>query len=315
MAIAESSRVRTAYVLEGTTPATWAVTPATPAFQSLLLTGGNLATTKATNIVDERIGDRAVRAETMQGLDSAGTLDFTLRYGGFDDMMAAALYGVWTSNVLKCGTTVTSYTFEHTYELGGSSESFHRFPGSMVNTFSIDATTRGDITGSIGMMAQQEVLGTAAITGATYAAANSGPVMSASYDMGSLSIIALNPTPILRRVTFEINNQLRTRPAIGTLFSQQFGAGQRRITGTLEAYFDSQALYQQVLAHAQGVFSFNLGTVSGQKYTVLFPKIQLGNGTINSGTGTGSDVIATINWTALFDSVTATDMQITRAVA
>jgi hypothetical protein len=306
MAIASGSGRRIAYIAE----ATYGATPATPTFKVLRVTGGGPRTTKATDTSKEIRQDRNVSDEMQLGQDVAGDYDFELTYGTFDDMLEAVMQGAWATNVLKNGVTPKSFTFEETLEMGAT-DSFSRFTGIMANSMSLAIAARAVVTGSLSLMGQKELLDTAIITDATYTAANTEPVWTSSASVASLSV--LGGTPKVRSLNLEMNNNLRTRTSVGSLYSEQFGSGSFDATGTAEIYFESNALYQSVLDHGGGALSFTIGTTTLKKYTFLMPKIILGNGERRPG-GNDDDVMVSLPFRAVYDATEACSLKITRAV-
>ena len=258
MTIGSSSRSRVAYIAE----ASYGVTPAEPVFQEMRVTSGGLRSTKATAVSNEIRADRNVSNIALVGLDVTGGYPIELSYASFDDFLAAALCGSWDTNVLKNGVLAPSFTIEETVELGAT-DSFSRFLGCMVNTLSLAMEARGLVTGNIGIMGHSETLGTAILESATYTPPNDNPILTASAHAASLAVAGLNPVPIIRALNVEVNNGLRVRPAIGTLYTQEFGQGRCVVTGTVTAYFTSNALYQKVMDHAHGAISLTLGADTG----------------------------------------------------
>lgn len=308
MSFASGSALRVAYVAE----TAFGVTPATPSFKTLRTTGGGMRTTKATATSAELNPDRNVRDEMLLGLDSAGAYNFELSYGSLDDLLEAALQGAWATNVLKNGNAPKSFTVEETLELGVT-DSYARFTGAMVDSLSLALPSRGVITGSVNMMAKDETLATAIVSGATYAAANAKAIMTASAHVASLSAPG-GGTPKIKSLNFDIKNNLRTRPVVGSKFSEEFGSGLCDVTGTLEAYFENNTLYQAVLDHGGGALSFTVGSVTNEKYTFLLPKIIFMNGEKRIG-GNTDDVMVNIPFRAVYDETEACSLKITRAVA
>lgn len=303
------STAKAAYVAE-TTPGT---TPATPTFKQMRVTSSTMRANKATVVSDERQPDRNVRDEMLVGVDAGGAYNFELTYGSLDDFLAAALFGSWATNVLKNGTTRQFFTFEETVDLGAT-DSFQRYPLGMVNSLSLDIQSRRQITGSFEVFAQRKLLATTAITGATYTPPNTTTVMTASSSFGSLAVAGMSPVPKLRRLSLQVANNLRRRPVIGSNFSEEYGEGRMDVTGSIEAYFESNALYQAVLDHGGGAITANLGHVTAEKYTVALPNVVFLDGAAPIG-GQNDDVIVTIPFRAKYDSGIAASIQITRAVA
>lgn len=115
-------------------------------------------------------------------------------------------------------------------------------------------------------------------------------------------------------LSVDVNNNLRERPEVGSLYSNEFGVGRCEVTGTLEAYFESNALYQSVLDHGSGALEFTIGDVTAEKYTILLPKIIFGDGEKQTG-GNDDDVMVSIPFQAVFDGTEACSIKIARAVA
>ncbi|WP_342152319.1 phage tail tube protein [Methylorubrum sp. SB2] len=309
MAFANGSERRTAYVAE----TNFGVIPATPSFKLLRITGGGLRTNKGTATIDEIQADRNVRDELMTSQDVTGSYDFELSGDTFDDFIAAALRGAWATNVLKNGVLRPSFTIEETINFGGTN-SFSRFAGVMVNTMSLNLPSRQKVTGSFGLMGVQETLDTAIVTGATYAAANTNQPATSSANVGTLTVGGTT-TPIrLKSLQIEVNNEMRVRDAVGTLYSAEFGVGRCNVTGTAELYFEGNDQYAAVLAHGSGAISFTVGVEANKKYTITIPKARFLDGAPNKG-GNTDDVMLSLPFRGIFDSTTNASIQITRLVA
>ncbi len=309
MTIASASKVRVAYVAETVI----GTTPATPTFITLRRTTGNMRTKKTTLVSDEIQADRNVRGEYMVAQDPEGSYGFELSYGSFDDMLAGALFGSWTSNVLKNGTAEQSFTFEETVDTGAGTFAYSRFTGTEVSSMALTLASRSSVKGTMNMMGQQEVLDTAIIAGATYTAPNANAIMT-SNQVASLTIAGITPAPKVKNLTLNIANNLRVRDKVGTLYSDSFGQGQCDVTGTLDCYFESNALYQQVLAHGGGALSCTVGQTTLQKYTIALPVLQFLDGA-RTLAGKNDDVMVSIPFRAIYDGVSGASINITRAVA
>lgn len=309
MAFANSSETRISYIAESS----FATTPATPSFQNLRVTGGGIRPTKNAAASNELRADRNTADYVMLGLGVTGSLPFELSYGTFDDFLAAALCGAWSTNIVKVGTTKQSFTIEETFELG-TTDTFVRYIGVMVNTFSLDISANQIITGSMDLMGSQAATDDAIITGATYAAANSEPIMTASQSFANLDVNPSVSEPTIRRISLTINNNLRARPVVGSLYSAEFGFGQCEVSGQFEAYFENSDQLDAVLSHASGVLDFTLGQDANKHYTFRLAKAFLGDPQIQVG-GNNDDVIATIPFRGVYQSGDASSIKITRAVA
>ncbi len=307
MAIASGSARRIAYVKE----TVFGTTPATPAFQIMRATGGGPRTNKSTDTSKEIQGDRNVRDEYLLGIDVAGAYDFELTYGTLDALLEGVLFGAWDDDVLKNGVIPSSYTFEEFLEIGAT-DSYSRFTGMMASSLSLSINARAAVTGSLNLMGQKETLGTAIIAGATYVDPNDNPVATASANVAALTVAG--GTPKVRSLTMEINNNLRARPVVGSKYSEEFGYGRCEVSGTLECYFESNALYQSVLDHGSGALSFAIGVDTAEKYQFDLGKIIFGNGDRRPG-GNDDDVMVSIPFRAVLNDADDATIKITRAVA
>lgn len=307
MTIASGSEVRVGYVAESA----FGTTPATPTFKVARVTGNGLRTNKQTGTSDERRGDRNVTDVFLLGLGAGGSYDAELSYASFDDWFEAVLCGTWATNVLKNGGTRRSFTFEETRELGAT-DSFSRFPGTEFNGFSLSLAASGKAELSFDLMAKKEDLDDAIISGATYTAANTKAIMTAPRSVTSLTVAG--ETLKVMSLNLEATNNMRERPEVGSLYSNQFGVGRFELTGTVEAYFESNDAYQSVLDHGSGALSFTIGDTTNEKYTFLLPKIIITDGQITAG-GNDDDVMISIPFQAVYDATETCTIKLTRAVA
>lgn len=305
---ASGSDVRYAIVPE----TAYAVTPTAPAFHLLRLTSGGLRTNKTTSVSDEINADGNVKDETLVGLDVSGAYNFEFSYGAFDMLLEAALMGAWTGDVLKNARVPHSFTIEEMLplEVGAS---YSRFRGVEVEGLNLSLSSREKITGSFDLMGHSETLDAVALTDATYAAANDDPVFSASADVAGVTVTGVSGPIDLKSLTLKVANNLRSRPVVGSLYSLRKGRGRCDVTGTMECYFESNALYQQVLAHGFGALSLPIGSVSGKKYTLSIPKLRFLDGQRTTG-GNTDDVMVSVPFRGVLDSATGCSIQMTRAV-
>lgn len=307
MAFASGSGVRVAVVPEQS----FGTIPSSPTFETIRTTNGGLRTNKSTGTSNERQSHRNVLDEYELGQDVSGSYDFELTYGTFDKILEGLMFNSWSENVLVNGITPKSFTFEETYELGAT-DTYRRFAGCMINTMSLNIGARAAITGSFGIMGKQETLGTTALGGATYPAATTTPVTTASANVASLIVGDFSPQPVVRSLTLEISNNLRTRPAVGTKYSAEFGAGRFDVTGTIEAYFENNALYQAILDHGLASLSFVVGVDDTYTFDIL--NLRLGDGNVTAG-GNDDDIMVSIPFRGLLNDDDDCTLSITREPA
>ena len=307
MAFANGSQTRIAYVAEST----FGTTPSNPVFKTLRARSSTLRPNKGVLTSDELRADRNIADEVRTNISVSGEVVGELAYGAWDDILAGALQGTWSTNVLKNGGTAQFFTFEETSELGAT-DSYQRYTGCMVNSLSMDINTRQIVTVSASLMGSAPSLGTAIVSGATYTAANTTAVQAAPAGIAGLNIAGISAK--VRRLSWQVNNNLRERPVVDSLYSLEMGSGRCDVTGSIEAYFENNTLMQAILDHTSGAFSLTVGTVTNEKYTIAFPKAIFGDGQFGQRSQ-DTDVILTIPFRAVYDSGEACSIKITRAVA
>lgn len=302
---ADASATRLAVVPE----TTWGTTPSTPSFTSLRITGETLAPVKETVRTNELRADRNVTDEIMTARSSSGEINFELSYGTFDHPLFTSLFtNDWEGSpddTLKNGTTGNSMTLERTLNLGGGTSEYIRFVGCLANTMSLEITAGQIVTGSFGILGKFGSRGSSIISGATYTDANDNVVLNATSNFASLSVGSLSPTPRIRSLSLSVTNNLRQQQVVGDLDAAGMGAGRFEVTGNMEAYFQSSALFQSFLDHDDLSLSFVLGSASGSRYRFTIPTIKLtGNPGANAG-GNDQDVMLTLPFTAIYDRTTS----------
>lgn len=311
MAFADASGTRLAYVTE-TTEGT---TPTSPTFTSLRYTSESLVRTKESTQSEEINQHRNVPDLTPVGRMASGNIQGELSYGTYDTLFESLLCGTWATNVLKNGVTRKSFTFEKTFEQGGT-DSFIRYTGCLINTLELSVTAKEKCTLNFGIMGRGGSSGTAILSGATYSAANTNPVLNASSHVGSLSITGVSPSPRIKSLSLSISNNLREQPEVGSLDLAGVGLGQFVVTGRMEAYFESIALYDAIHDDDELAIAFTVGAASGSQYTFTLPKVKLMGGEPQAG-GNNQDVMLPIDFQAIYDTGSSfnASMSITRAVS
>lgn len=305
---ADSSKTRVAFIAESA----WGTTPSTPTFLTMRRTSGNMRTSKTIVRSEEIQLDRNVRQVLEAGQDAAGSYDFELSYGSMDPLLEGALQAAWSTNVLTVGGSRKPFTFEETVDLNDGGFSYSRFVGCEVNSLSLNFASRQAARGSIALMGKSETLDTSIISGATYTAPNTNTIET-GINFASLSVHSLSPLPRVKSISLQIANGLRVRDGLGDKFSAQFGSGKCVITGSLQAYFSSNALYQKVLDHGAGAIEFTIGAVTNKKYTFALPAARFLDGARVIG-GSSDDVMVEIPFEAE-GTAAAPSLSITRAVA
>ena len=302
---------------------TWGTTPGTPVFQKLRLTGESFAYNPETVVSSELNPNRDVSDVILTSAGASGGFNFELSYGTFDDILASLLYADWSTNVLVNGTKQNPLTFEKRFYRGkdadGSSDLFDylRFSGMVANTMNLSISANEIITGSFDFMGKGATSDDDIITGATYTEAGTTPVLSASHDVGTLTLTGAGDSgysPKIMSVSLDVNNNLQGAGIVGSVDYANIGAGSFNVSGSLELYYENLDMYAAFLASTELALSLTLGKTSGSKYTIEIPRLKLSSCNIVAE-GQNSYVMCSSEFQGLKDSSLGATMKITRAVA
>ena len=308
--MADANRTQLRYQEEP--PGTWN-TPKTTSMTILRMTGESLVPEVENIISNELRSDRMVSDLIQVSRQNSGGFDFELSFASFDDLLEGALFGDWNTNVLKQGIVEHSYTIEKSHL---DIDEYFLYSGMMVNDFNLTLATSAIATGSFGLLGSSANLQQAANAG-TLVQANTNTIMNcmgnvASLKEGDYSSALTNMSGVyVQELSIAIANNLRPVFAIGSNVIQEIAVGKADITGTLNAYFTSDRLFDKFLAGTSVQIEFQI-TDGSNTYTFFIPKAKFETESIPAP-GQDQDVIENLTWRAIRDSSTGTTLQITRS--
>lgn len=208
------------------------------------------------------------------------------------------------------GTEQRSFTVEREYQ--DIASTFEKFVGMVVAQGALNVQAGAILTGSVTFLGKRGTSETAsAASGDT--AATTSEVLNAITNVEAIYENGVGPTSTLSAFSLgiNVNNNLRTRPQIGSLGPISIGAGTAQITGTLQAYFSSAALFNRFLSNTPTSFAFILTDTALNRYVVDFPQIKFATGQ-RPGTAINTDVMADLTWQAYRDPSELITMRIQR---
>lgn len=308
MTIAETSSTRLSFIKE----TVYGTTPSTPAFTNARYTSETLKHLRQTITSNEVRSDRNVSDLIQVAGGAEGAINFEMSYGAFDSFLEGALCGTWATNVLENSTVRNSFTAEKLFEQG-TTDTYVRYTGLMVNSMSLNIQTQQIITGSFNFIGKGGSVGAAIISGATYTDSPANDVMNSGTNFASLAITG-GGTPKLTGLSLEINNNARQQPVVGSIDSAGVGLGRCVVTGTATMYFEDKAAYELFLNGTASDLTFAIGGSSTKKYTFRLPKIKFSDGDIPVQ-GNDQDVILSLPFQGLYDATLGATMEITRVPA
>lgn len=205
-------------------------------------------------------------------------------------------------DTIKNGTTRSSLSIERGF-LDQASPTYILQKGMVAGQMALNFTTEQIITGSFNLRGLSGTQGTSA-NGASYDAAPTQRVMSANVNVGRIaeagSVIA-SPN-FIRAMQVQLDNNLRPITAVGTVGAVELGAGECAVTGSLEAYFGSNALLAKLLAGT--VSNLNArAAIDNQAIIVGLPRVTFTGGS-PSAAGKNQDITIPLSFQASIDTVT-----------
>lgn len=306
MAIADASSTTVSYVAEVTA----GTTPASPSFKKLRFTGGGLKHIQDFVKSNEIRPDRNVTDQARVARRTEGPFNFELSYGTYDDLIESLMQSTWSTNVIGNGNAKKFFSFEEIFETGATDQ-YKRSKGVCVNTMNLEISAGQIVTGSFGLMGFGEPsLAQAALSGATYAAPNDNPVLTASNDFASFTSSDIT-SPKIQAISLSITNNMRNQSVVGSIDPVGVGSGRFEVSGTATMFFENSEAYDLFLANGYTDLAFSLGGATALRYDFSLPKIKFLDADLSAG-GNDTDVPVTLQFGAVYDSTDGVTFQITR---
>lgn len=118
----------------------------------------------------------------------------------------------------------------------------------------------------------------------------------------------------IKSLTIDIGNNLRALDGIGFLGSVAVASGTIDVSGSIEFYFADGTIYDKFLQNSSSSLSFRVNDSAGNGYVVTMPNIKYSGGKVTAG-GINQDVMVSMNYTAIRDTVSGSSIIIDRAGA
>ena len=275
MAGASNTERRSSYVVETAA----GTTPATPAFKRLPF--NTLSMTANPRISEQRSitagGQRT--GLTRNGFAVSGSASSGLIYGEFDDFFKSLFQNDWSSDVLKNGEGVHAVTIEDTIPQGqGGALSYMRFRGVEATAGTLSLTAGQDATISFDFLGvASDDAATTAITGSTYTDPTSINVIGSGSDVGTIAMSGLGTLDCMRSCEVRFTNEGKDEQlklSSNDLCGINRGAMLPTISGEFYVEDNFITIYNASRAGTSFALTIPIGSVSGSKYDLFFPKCE-----------------------------------------
>lgn len=304
MAFAQGSRTGVSYAPE----TVFGTTPASPSLTALPYN------TFSINLNKDRIQsgaitpDRMIRYDRHGNRQVAGEITTELTPRNYDTFLEAALMGTWTTNVLKIGTTLKSFTIEDGME---DINQFRIFTGCAVSSMAISVRPNAMVDTTFTFVGKDMTTATVSPDPSKTAAFTLAPFDSCS---GSIKVgnAGVAPTAIatITGIDLQVDNGLAPTFVVGDCTTPQLEVGMANVTGTITAYFEDISLYTRFLNETETAVEFTLSNPTGNAYTFLIPRAKFN--TAEAPVSGPTSRIITIQFAAIYDATEATLLKITR---
>lgn len=243
--------------------------------------------TESASITDSRLQQSSM----ITSAEYSGELSAEAQYGAYDDLMAAAAFNAWATNVLTFGGT-TRQTFS---VLRGYADiaNYHTFSGLHVNTFGIDIPESGLIGLTFGFMGTKRTTAAAAPAG-TITPASTNPRMS-NISVGDLLVdgVSVKGTACITAFSFNWDNSMQVQKCLGA--GLEVGAileMSAKGTGSFTMAWSTKAaeLYEKQFTNGNISLSIPITDTAGNKYVLNISKVEL---TAPLATGGKDDLLNT----------------------
>jgi hypothetical protein len=234
---------------------------------------------------------------------AAAAITCDIRPAGWTtDAGASKTIHVYGGKFLKNGTTRTSFTIERAF-LDTDAVTYEYFTGSIMDKMSVSAKPQAIMEIGFSVLSAVHTLTETEASGATRTTISSDDVMNTSSNVvelmeGGSSILA-GPNFVLG-MDFQINNNVRQGPGIGTLNYVVVNLGTFEVSGKVETYFASKALLDKLLSQSET--QLMQAVIDGDHHGLLFdfPNVKYGSGS-PAVPGRNEDVKVTLDFRAKRD--------------
>lgn len=284
--------------------ATWGTTPAS--LKVLRTRGSSLELTRGQLESKELRSDRQISDFRLGAHEAVGDIECEVIPGAMDDLLSCACMGEWQTNTLKAGTTFKSLSIEVGETVLGI---YQLYTGMVVDKVSVSVKPNDIATMRFTFKGKTAAVSGVSVDGTPDAAVTTAPcdAFTGSITEGGSSIA------VVTGIDFTLDNQVQSVPVVGSVYPYAVVPGRAKLTGTLTAVFASSALLAKFIAETASSLVFVLKGIPDTKtYTFTIPNVKYTGGKwdINSE----QDLVLTMPFVGLYDSGTASNLKIDRAV-
>ncbi len=273
------------------------------------------------DVVENRslLVDGRVRDSSLNGLPVSGSIpDHPMIYAADERWLRTLFSADWSTDVLKDAKTMFTRTVEQRIAAGqGGTETYLRYRGVVANACKISVEAEGPIVIGFPTLAGMGVdaTSTSIVSGATYTSESEKRPMVAGLDFGSLTVAGYTHDGVQGAEINLTRNARKRQEQAGSLdaLGHTDGALDCRMKLNLYTGANFAAMLDAILTvQTEFAVTFAFGSVSGEKYTLAFPKCKFADANPDFST---DDIFTKMDVIAHYDSSGSSLATLTRAIA
>ena len=301
--MAEGSRYSSYFIKEAQS----GVTPASGSLKVFRATKSGLDINIAT-LQSEELRDDAEIADFRLGTRHVeGTATAELSFGTFDDLIGAALRGLWSGANVKGGIERQSFTFvDYNADIPDLPYTIYR--GCEINTMTITVGASAMTQVEFGIVGRTMEPSATLPAGLTVAARTTSAPMDGFSGSLTMGASVLN---VITEMTIQIDNGIEPRFVVGSKFSIKPGAKRRNLTGTMTAYYEDNTIRNKFLNEEENLLIMDvLDGLTGGGYRFRMPRVKITEAP-RPVDGEG-DIMINMSYRGLLDQSSGYSLQVTK---
>lgn len=214
-------------------------------------------------------------------------------------------------NYIRTGSTYQTYLIQKEFT---DITRYLAFTGMGVDTYDFRMESKSKVSQAFAFFGCQGLSRSAKVNTVAAIAASTNGIVNTSSMIGSLLKDGAAFGNAVMSAAFQVKNNLRERPYIGSLVSQEHGVGFSEVTGELRVYFTSAEMLTAFLNHSTFSVEFPATDAAGNVMNVYLPAVQTASGSPDN-TGVNTDIMQNVQFRAVPHSTLGYQIQIDRLLA
>ena len=277
-------------------------TPATPAFTSLRFRGESISESLKSETDEEIRSDRQYSDSVIVSGESAGDVQFNMSYSAQTDLFLMAILQTssttWlTTESIYNEKTKRFYTIEKIVEDGAGASQYWRYNGMQAGTMSLNFQD-GILQGSVSFMGLQGSTDTVIVTGATYGALHTAPLMNSADTLTAITVKDSGDADlgvVVQDMSLTMSNGLRGQRALGSLYNAGIASSRFKAEFSGNLYFKDKTIYDKFKLNDYLKLQIDLTDSTGAIYSIALNKLKTQSFEVVAG-GVDQDLI--VAWSA-----------------